>query len=468
MTSLPGRTAPIREKRAGEIAAYAGTAGALLAEAGEGGLAPRTRTFAQDRPSDVQRALSLLRTVEGLGVVVHGPAGCAASLLGEEPGAPWVVSGLTQRDSILGGDAKLREAIRQLHAPHHVQAIAVVGTPVVAINNDDVEAVAAELREELGLPIALVRTDGFRSRVGATGHDVAVHGLLEHLLPVRHTGPGDHVTILTGQEGPEEVAEVRALLQEAGIGAVPFPRHARVNELEAVASARLSVSLDPDEAAYAAQALRQLRGVPHLDAPPPIGLSGTTRWLAAVAAAAGQEEGAAEVAAQHAASLEAVRARLAPHAGAPVFVNLPAAWALAVGALVRELGLSLAGLQVPALGPRHLPALRELTAGQPDLPLLVGEGQAFEEVNLLHRLRPAVLVTRGAAPVHALRLGIPVLDLHRVPLLGYAGAQRFAEELRRRLRSQGLARFLATGGPGRWAPGWLDRSTHWFIKHEVK
>ena len=69
-----GRTPPVREKRRGAIAAYSGTVGALLREAGSGGLAQRVRTYAEDHASDLQRAIALLRGIEGLGIVVHGPA----------------------------------------------------------------------------------------------------------------------------------------------------------------------------------------------------------------------------------------------------------------------------------------------------------------------------------------------------------------------------------------------------------
>ncbi|BDG02387.1 nitrogenase component 1 [Anaeromyxobacter oryzae] len=465
--SIQQRTAPVREKRTGDIGAFAGAIGALARE-GEAGLAQRVRTFAQDRPSDLQRALDLLRTIEGLGLVIHGPAGCAATLHADGPATPWIVTGLTQRDSIMGGDAKLRDAILRLRREHAPRAIAVLATPVVAINNDDLESVAAELREELNVPIAPVYTDGFRSKLGSTGHDVTVHALVKHLLPHRHGGAGDHVNLIALAEGQEELAHLRALIGEVGVAAGSFPRHAPVASLGEAVHARLSVSIDPDESEYAGEALRQLRGVPYLESPPPVGISGTTRWLARIGAATGQEAQAAAVAARHARALAGVRASLARHAGARVFVNLPASAALAAAELLRELGLSLSGLSVPSVGPRHLSRLKELAAGQPDLPVLVGEGQAFEEVNLLRSLRPALCITRGNAAVHALRLGIPVLDLQRVPLLGYAGVERVAAAIARRLANPGFARFLADGGEGSYAAGWLSKSTHWFIKHEVK
>jgi len=466
--STAHRTAPIREKRTGVIAAFAGAVDALARDASAGPLPQRVRTFAQDGPSDLQRALALLRSIEGLGIVVHGPTGCAASLLADGAEAPWISSGLDQRDSIMGGDAKLEAAIRALHASRSPRAIAVVTTPVVAINNDDVLSVARALRDELGLPVFPVFADGFRSKIATTGHDVAIHAVASHLLPHRQAIAGDGITLLTVAEGAEDIAGLAALLAEAGIESTPFPRSARLSDLGRVASSRLSVAIDPDEADYAGEMLRRLRGVPYLAPPVPVSFAGTTRWLSAIAEATGRPEQGVAVAARHARRLRESRELLGPHAGARIFVSLPAPLAFGVAELISELGLVLAGVAVPSVGAHHAPQLTELAAAHPRLPILVGEGQAFEEVNLLRGLAPALHVASGAAAVHALRLGIPALDLQRVPLLGYAGAERFAAAAARRLEHPAFARFLAGNPDSTYQPAWLAKSTHWFIKHEVK
>jgi nitrogenase molybdenum-iron protein alpha/beta subunit len=462
------RTAPIREKRAGSIAAFSGPVEALARDAAAGPLAQRVRTFSQDTPNDLHRALSLLRSIEGLGIVVDGPAGCAASLLADGAPAPWVVTGLDQRDSIMGGDAKLQDAIRGLFATRSPRAIAVVATPVVAINNDDVLSSAVALRDELGIPVFPVFADGFRSKVAATGHDVAVHAVASHLLPGRQGSAGDHVALLAIAEGGEELAGLRELLSEVGIESVLFPRAARLSELARVASSRLSISVDPDEAEYAGETLRRLRGVPFLAPPPPIGFAGTTRWLMAIAEATDRTQHAAAVTARGVRGLAAARERIAPRAGARVFVNLPAQQAFGLAGLLDELGLALAGVGLTSASARHASQLAELAMAHPGLPVLVGEGQAFEEVNLLGSIKPDLYVGCGSAAVHALRLGIPVLDLQRVPVLGYGGAERFAAAVSRRLAQPAFARFLAGDGDATYHQSWLGKSTHWFIKHEVK
>jgi nitrogenase molybdenum-cofactor synthesis protein NifE len=469
MSNIHQRSAPSREKRTGAIAAYSGTVAALWSESSGAGLAQRVRTFAQDQSSDLQRAFSLLRTIRGLGVVVHGPAGCAAALqAGEGFAAPWAVSGIDERDSIMGGDRRLRAAILALAAAHRLSAIAVVTSPVVAINNDDIDSVRLELAEELGIPVIPVLTDGFRTKVAAGGYDTAVHALFKHLPAPAQPASEERVSLLAIAESAEDVAHLRSLLAEAGVTATALPRYGHIDEIGRAGQARLAVSVDPDESNYAGEALRSLYGVDYLELPVPIGVAATGNWLNAVGGAMARGNQADAVDRLHRERLAVERLHLTPPAGARVFVHLPARPAFAVIDLLTDLGLAIAGLGLTTVSASHNQSLQRLAEQAPDLAVLVGEGQAFEEVNLVRRLRPDLIVTRGQAAVHLLRLGIPVLDLQRVPFFGYQGVVRVADAIARRLANPSLARFLGEGEEARYTESWLGKSTHWFIKHEVK
>ena len=464
--TLRQRTAPIREKRSAAVAGFCGTLDTWRVEADSGPVVQRVRTFTQDHASDLQCALDLLGSVRGLALVVHGPAGCASAL--HTLGVPWVVTAIDQRDSIMGADGKLRRALRELHAAHAPQAVAVVATPVVAINNDDIETVAAELRDELELPIVPVFCDGFRSKVAATGHDVVVHALLKHLVTQRPRARLPHVNLLSATASAQDLSGLQLLLKEIGVATLTFPRLAALDELEQVASASLSVGLDADDSNYAGLALQERHGVPFLELAPPVGSAGTTRWLAAVGEATGHAAQAALVTSCHAHRLQRSSEALAPFAGARVFVNLPLAQAVAMVELLSELDLQTVGLKWPSLsGSEHI-ALRALAQLTPQLPLLVGQGQAFEESNLLRRLAPDLYVGSGESCAHVQRLGIPTLNLQRLPWHGYSGAERVAGAIERQLRNPALSRFLGQGVERDYTPGWLKRSTHWYLKQEVK
>jgi nitrogenase molybdenum-iron protein alpha chain len=387
---------------------------------------------------------------------------------GEGFGAPWVVSGIDERDSIMGGDRRLRAAILALAAAHRLSAIAVVTSPVVVINNDDIDSVRLELADELGVPVIPVLTDGFRTKVAASGHDTAVHALFKHLPAPPRPASEDRVNLLAIAESAEDAAHLRSLLAEAGVSATAVPRYGHIDDIVRAGQARLSVSLDRDESNYAGEALRSRYGVDYLELPVPIGVAATGNWLRAVGGAMARGNQADGVDRLHRRRLAIERPHLTPPARARVFVHLPARPAFAVIDLLTDLGLAIAGLGLTTVSASHNPSLQRLAEQTPDLAVLVGEGQAFEEVNLVRRLRPDLIVTRGQAAVHLLRLGIPVLDLQRVPFFGYQGVVRVADAIARRLANPSLARFLAESREARYTEGWLGKSTHWFIKHEVK
>lgn len=459
------RVAPTREKRCGALAAFHGTLAALAREAEAP--VPRLRTFVHDHPSDLQAALALLSGVAGLGIVVHGPAGCAAALRGAR--GPWASTGLDQRDSILGGEARLAQTVRALHAAHAPQAVAVVATPVVAINNDDIETTAVELREELGIPVFAVGCDGFRSRLAGTGTDVALQALLRHLVPLRPRERGGQVLLLASGSSAADVAAAGALLAELGLPWTALPQGLAVDTLEPVASARLAVALDGEDDGYAAALLQEGYGVPAIAPPPPVGRAASSRWLAAVGDATGHGAQARLLATRHEQRLAEAGAPLARFAGARVAVALPAAQAAAFDGLLAELGLRGAGFVLPSVSAGERAAVAALAQAGGERPVIVGEGQGFEETHLLRRLAPDLLVTRGQPAAHALALGIPVLDLQATPITGYDGVEAVARAIGRRLARPALAAFLGAG-PARehYTPGWLGRSPNWYIKQEAR
>jgi nitrogenase molybdenum-iron protein alpha/beta subunit len=469
MAFLRQKTAPVREKRAGTVGAWTGNAAGFLKESGLENLEQRIRTFAQDAPSDIDYALDILRTIEGLAVVVHGPAGCAAGLhRAWGPSVPWAVTNLNERDSIMGGDAKLRAAILEIHKAHSPRAVAVVSTPVVAINNDDIDTVAEELREELSIAIIPVYTDGFRSKVGATGQDVASHALVKHLLPLRRREQGTHVNLLSVAESRADVESLRGLLASIGIESFAFPRHSSISDAHRAVEAVLSVPLDPDASEYLGKSLEEAFGIPYSSIPSPVGLLGTTRWLTTLGEVLGKVREVDELVDRETRKLSGLFGASESYRGTKVFVNLPASQAFAFWHLAQELGLEVVGIKVPSIAKSHAAAVAEFARQAPELPILAGDGQAFEEVNVLGKIRPDLYITAGPPPVHALRSGIPVLNLENVAILGFAGLERVARGIERVLGNTALSRFLAEGAEEPYEANWLKKSVHWYIKQEVK
>lgn len=457
-----------RERRLDAISAYLGDVENLAGEFSAGKINQRIRTFAQSTPDDLIFALRTLSTIPEAVTIVHGPLGCAAAALYQhlQGGGRFAVTGLDERETIMGGDAGLRRAVLDLHRRYAPQVIFLVATPTVAINNDDMEAVADELREELGITIIPVYTSGFASKTAVNGYDTVVHALFRQLGAEEVAGKGEFVNLLAlGEEEADRVEGAR-LLAALGLEVNSLPEGSLIANFSRACAAQLSIPLDPSASHYLGGLFAEHFQVVVLAPSRPIGLAATGAWLAAIGAAVGREEGAVALQVQESAAVQALIAA-APLKGKDVYISLPAATAFGVRRLVEELGGRVIGLSVEHLDQSHRQDLAAFAAEHPETPLHVGHGQAFEEVNLLQRQKPDLYVGSGGSLLQVARIGIPVLSLAGHGILGYRGIVTFAKLASRALANRSFVAALA-GGETPYQEAWYRRSAHWHIKQEVK
>ena len=451
MARRPG--AITRERRLQTISAWLDVPAALEAQFAAGETVQRIRTFSQATPDDLLAALDLLAGIDGAGIVVHGPRGCAAALAARAPAGSWAVTGLDQRDTIMGSEGAVSRAVMSLHRRHRPWVIFVVATPVVAINSDDPRTSADELACELGIPVLVVRTDGFRSRVAATGYDAACQALLS-LVPATDARE-DVVNLLAGDA--ETAAEAVTLLASLDVAVNVLPAGADAAGFARAARARVSICLDPDVTGALGAGLEAAHGVKLLRGGVPIGLAATRRWLAGVAAATGRVE---------ADSADAPDLGL-PLAGVRVHLALPPDAVFRAAVLVGELGGSVSGLTVEHIDRTHAEALAEFARTNPSVVLHVAAGQPFETVNLLACERPDLFVGLPGLAALAAATGVPSVGVTPGALTGWQGAARLARRAGKALANQSFVRRLAAVPPP-YSAGWLRRSADWHIKQEVR
>lgn len=457
-----------RERRLDAVSAYLGDVENLANEFSAASVKQRIRTFAQSTPDDLIVALRTLGTIPEAVTIVHGPLGCAAAALYQhlQGGGRFAVTGLDERETIMGGDAGLRRAVLDLHRRYAPSVIFLVATPTVAINNDDMEAVADELREELGITIIPVYTSGFASKTAVNGYDTVAHALFRQLGTEEVAGKGEFVNLFALGEEEADRVEGERLLAALGLQVNILPEGALLANFAKARSARLSVPLDPSAAHYLGELFAEHFQVESLSPPRPIGLASTGSWLAAIGAAVGKEEAATALQTQEGAAVQAILAA-APLKGKDVYISLPAATAFGVQRLVEELGGRVIGLSVEHLDQSHRQYLSVFAAEHPEAQLHVGHGQAFEKINLLQRQKPDLYVGSGGSLGQVVRLGIPVLSLAGHGILGYRGIVTFARLASRALANRSFVAALA-GGETPYQEAWHRRSAHWHIKQEVK
>ena len=262
----------------------------------------------------VWRALSFVR---GALVIFHSPRPCAHIAHGMDVSSfhrltaagtsvrlspvPLLTSGLSENEAVFGGEERLRECIRFAAQKYHPQAVFIANSCVSGVIGDDTQAIAAEMEEELGLPVTAVSAHGFLDGEYYAGYLDAARALVDRFMQPAERKEGTVVLLgdCGGMHG-EYVKELRRLLSLLNLRVTgQFPSYLALDELQAVPEAELVILLgrrmdDEKQAQLAALAahIRERLGTPYLADVYAVGAEETARWLRCVGQLCHREEAA--------------------------------------------------------------------------------------------------------------------------------------------------------------------------------
>ena len=464
MARIDERNAPTRERRSGALSAFHGTLGGLKALM-SGETRQTLRTMTQCAPDDIVYATRALAGIEGAAVIVHGGAGCAASALFAADASGSIFStNLDEKDSILGGDKKLREAISRA-AAQGASAVFVLGTPVTAINNDDVNSVISEFEDSAGIRVIYANTDGFKSKTPVTGYDTASHcllsGLVEGSWSEHSPGERDFINLITMSESPADVLSILGVLEDMGIFVNVLPRYSSIDSVKRASRAAASAALNGGEGEYLAGGLEESFGVRVVRTDSPIGIEATEHFVRAVADALGIGRDAERYIVTRRGAADAAVLK-APLGGCGVFLNMDLEAAASFAALVRELGGEVTGIAVPYVDEFNK---RLLDKFQDDkMPFIVANGQPFEIANALSKTKSDFCVVPRGIAASVLPIGTALIEWGREPCFGWDGILAFSSLIDRLKNSRGIQSFRG----GIYKKTWLSKSGNWHIKTEVR
>lgn len=372
--------------------------------------------------------------------LVHGPAGCAGrswdnrgSLSsGSQLFRRGFSTDLTELDVVMGGEAKLAEAIRVVARRFRPAAVFVYNTCVPAQAGDDLPRVTAEASRELGLPVLPVLAHGFAGDKNI-GNRAAGEVLLERVIGTVEpalTTPYD-LNLLGEFNVAGELWEIRSLLEELGlrIRAV-LTGDSTFAEVAAAHRARLNVVVCSKAMNALAEAMRDRYGIPHREESF-YGVGSTVRAALALVAELGDRAMLRRAREILAARVAATEELLAPHrrrlAGkrAILFTGGAKSWSLLRA--LRELGLDVVarGTQNPsAADERRLSADPEIE--------LIRDSSPAGILATIARHRPDVVIAGGKTKYLALKAGVPFVDVNHgrpEPLAGFGGMLTLARQL---------------------------------------
>ena len=399
----------------------------------------------------VWRALSFVR---GALVVFHSPRPCAHIAHGMDVSSfhrltaagtsvrlspvPLLTSGLSENEAVFGGEERLRECVRFAAQKYHPQAVFIANSCVSGVIGDDTQAIAAEMEEELELPVMAVSAHGFLDGEYYAGYLDAARALVDRFMQPAERKEGTVVLLgdCGGMHG-EYVKELRRLLSLLGLRVTgQFPSYLALDELQAVPEAELVILLgrrmdDEKQAQLAALAahIRERLGTPYLADVYAVGAEETARWLRRVGQICHREEAAERaIAAEEAffaAAVEKARNDLAGRRCA-LAIGRDLTWFQPeiVLRLLDKAGIELIGIVLlDCFMPERRAVMEEELQRRTDVPIHHEGDVAAEE--LLHRV-DFVLTTHELVDTKLRQLFLALL-----PSVGWSMERRLLDDMRR-------------------------------------
>ncbi|HWR09135.1 nitrogenase component 1 [Sporomusa sp.] len=495
MSLLEDKVVPGRESRLEACIAYGGTACGLKGE-NRGCLKDQERAFSQSGLCQLLPTMGMLLTLPDTAVVVHGAIGCAANGVSTVIGIRlrnvqkgntnaqdgiWVSTNLTESDVVHGGEQKLENAILETYERYSPKSIVVFQTCTPSIIGDDVASVIDRVRDKLDIPVLAAYCEGFKTKVWATGYDVAFHAIVHGFIESDKEGrpprrspenkrqrPLVNVINLASVGKPDE-DEITRLLNAIGIDVTIGPNFATREDIRNMTQADLTISVCPTHDDYFIDYLYKEYGVPYVLKDMPIGLENTRTWLLDIAGHFGLEKQAeAVIAAEEKKVWQAVAKYQPALNGKSVFLSAGEFRALVTGALFQELGMEVVGVRSyhhDHFGKDYYEKLVQKQNGK-NFAVDIANFQPFELTNLLQKTKPDLFIGHVTDNIWAAKLGLPTVTIFRIfdSYIGYQGFYSVAKKAARVLRNFSFNRNLAKNTQNPYKPDWYEQNPFTFIK----
>ncbi len=311
----------------------------------------RVKGMVINDPSEDQEIMSNVRTIPGIitqrgctyagckGVVlgptrdiinlVHGPIGCSfyawltrrnqtRPLEGEDNYITYCFSTDMQDSNIVfGGEAKLKDAVREAFEIFKPKAIGIFSTCPVGLIGDDVHSVSRDMKEELGINIFGFSCEGYRGVSQSAGHHIANNGVFKNVVGLndRERTGKFQVNLLGEYNIGGDAFEIERIFEEAGITLLStFSGNSTIKSMEYSHTADLNMVMCHRSINYIAEMMEEKYGIPWVKVSF-VGAESTCKSLRKIAdyfGDAGLKAKVEEIIAREMAKVEAVKTSIKP------------------------------------------------------------------------------------------------------------------------------------------------------------
>ncbi len=500
MSIVLSETAPAREERLKAGIAFGGTCAHLEECVSKGCLNSATRSFSQTYGCQHGLSLGILNTIRNTVTIMHAPLGCGASSVNSsgqqgaafqklrDPNAEGTIvinTNLDEVNVIDGGEVNLRAAICYADREFRPEIIIVVGACVPALIGDDIDGILADLQPEISAKLIPVTCEGFKTKVMATAYDAAYNGIMKKLLGrVERNLPtvfedfeeykrkylaSKTVNIFNvGSMSKADEDELERILNAIGLYVRFLPCYSAPRDFSYTLENALNVSICGTHDDYYIEYLQQEYGIPFIIDTIPIGKKNTTRWVMNIAKHFNLEK-EAEIFLKR--EEEALEKSLMPYKeqleGKTVYLGGGAIRIVATAEVLQELGMEIVGFKGHHIDKFIAPVFDALENIE-NITFNVATQQPFEQVNLVEKLKPDMIVIHGGPNNITTKYGAPILPLFGPTFhyMGYTGAFDIARRMVRKLQNNQYNKNIAKNLKIPYKKEWLQKDPFAYIKND--
>lgn len=487
-SSLEQAEVTVRENRLKSIIYYNGKASDLAGRKSPDEFACKERSYSQCSDCAQMTAATITYYVRDAAVVVHSPMGCfantplnntqlknAASERGEAPGEVRVVcSNIKEKDTVYGGNKKLKAAIMEAERRFAPSAVFIHSSCAAGIVGDDIEGIAIEMQEELGIPIIPVYCEGFKSKIWSSGFDAAYHGILKNLVKKKTERKKELVNIFNflGSD------TFTPLLGKLGLKPNYLVPLANVEKIKSMAEAACSAHICETLGTYVTNILEEEFDVPKVKSPAPFGIKWTDNWLREVASYTGKEDIVEGVIESEHRRIEPELTRLREELkGKRVYIFAGDSYAHNVGSVVHDLGMEIVGITTlhhdmkSDAGVEIQNTLQALVEEAGEIEhFSVCNKQPYQVLKILEKLKPDVMIVRHMnMTILGGKLGIPsLLEGETNISAAYDGIITTGKRILALIETRGILQTLQEYNEFPYSKWWREQDDPFYFEKDVK
>lgn len=473
-----------RENRIGSITGYIGSLDDLAKQSECGTLKGCSRCFSQSSTCLSSCGLNQLSAIRDVAIIHHGPAGCSvasanayymdkvmAKKRGVTNNTVYVGTDMNENNTIFGSTEKLRNIIIEVNKRYSPKAIFVSSSCATGIIGEDIDSIVDDLKSEgeIKVPIVAVHCEGFKSRIWATGFDIADHAVLSSIVqpPAKKTNKINFKNFFESAR-----PEIIEMFKNFDLEPVFLYCNSTVEELSHISESLATTCVCGTLGNYLGNALEEKYGVPYVRSINQCGIVGFETWLREIGKVTGRsdkiEKYITEQRAIYLPQIEEVKKQLK---GLRAVLGMGPGYTFEVSRVLNELGIEVVWALAWHYDKKYEngdvpPSMKYLLDHDINFEASVADQQNYEVMNILNKYKPDLYLSRHpGSTVWAIKNGTPAVYVaDEYMIFGYKHTLEFANTILDSIRNRSFEENLAKRTKLPYTDWWYQQNVDAFLE----